>query len=79
VPRQTRRTFRRIAVVGGIVLSALTSTPALAQRDADKPLPPYDVAGLEQKKIIVPWLFAFFFVAGTLAIALKNPHRSHLD
>jgi len=52
----------------------------MAQRSRDdNPQPPYDVPALERKKIIVPWVFAFLFAAATIAVAMKNPHRSHLD
>lgn len=42
-------------------------------------LPPYDVSGLPHGKIWVPWVAAFLFAAGILALAFKNPHRSSIE
>jgi hypothetical protein len=55
--------------------------PAQAQRSSgdDEPLPPFDVPGLTHTKQWVPWVVAFLFAGVTIAIAFKNPHRSHLD
>lgn len=63
------------AVVGFSFLAP----PAVAQESKTDPQPPFDVSGLPRKKQIVPWIFAFLFVALCLLVALKNPHRSHLD
>jgi hypothetical protein len=74
--RRFARWVRRAAV--GALALAIVSPPALAQSPDDKQ-PPYDVNGLPQSKQIVPWIFAFLFAALCLLVALKNPHRSHLD
>jgi len=74
------KTIRRCWVRAGFAVGVLllSAAPALAQ-NADKVLPPFDVAGLEHKKIWVPWVFAFLFAAGCILIAFKNPRRTHLD
>ncbi len=61
-----------------LVVSFLLSVPAWAQK-ADEKLPPFDVQGLEHKRVWVPWVFASLFVLLTVAIAFKNPRRSHQD
>lgn len=74
--RSNRRWLRwgLAAVVG---LSAFAA-PAYGAKDDEK-LPPYDVQGLDNQRIWVPWIFAFLFAAGCVMIAFKNPHRSHLN
>lgn len=69
--------WKRLAV-GGVVWVAM-ATPALAQKPAEAPQPPFDVPGLPHSRIWVPWVFAFLFAGGCIAVAFKNPHRSHLD
>ncbi len=54
------------------------TTPAWAQKKVER-LPPYDVQGLEQTRVWVPWVFAFIFGAGVILLGIKNPHRGHLD
>lgn len=65
------------------VLTAMVTVaaPALAQKSSgdEEPLPPFDVPGLSHTKQWVPWVVAFLFTGVTIAIAFKNPHRSHLD
>ncbi len=64
----------RLALVGVFVLATFAS-PAFAQQKGDEPQPPHDVRGLPHSKVWVPWVFAFLFAAGCLAMAFKNPHR----
>lgn len=74
-----RRWRNRLLIAAATVL--LATAPASAQRrsdDAEK-LPPYDVDGLEHRKQWVPWVAAFLLAGAVVAIAFKNPHRSHLD
>ncbi|MFQ5805081.1 MAG: hypothetical protein ACE5I3_01385 [Phycisphaerae bacterium] len=73
--KRRRSSFVRLALVATFLLASFTS-PALAQRKGEEPLPPYDVKGLPHTKVWIPWVFAFLFVAGCLAVAFKNPHRS---
>jgi hypothetical protein len=49
------------------------------QAATDEKLPPYDVVGLKHSRQWVPWIAAFLFLAAGVAIAFKNPHRTHLD
>lgn len=73
-----RRLISRVAAAAFMWVAV--SAPALAQKPDDEvPLPPYDVQGLQHSKIWVPWIFAFVFAAGCIAVGIKNPHRSHLD
>jgi hypothetical protein len=65
----------RIGVISLVFLASFAS-PAYAKKGDDEKLPPYDVTGLEHERVWVPWVFAFVFMAGCLAIAFKNPHRS---
>ena len=71
-----RKNVLRWVTLGTLVLASFAS-PAVGQPSKDKGerLPPYDVQGLEHKRIWVPWVFAFVFAAGCLAVAFKNPHR----
>ncbi len=59
-----------------VLLLGFFSSPALAKKPAADKEPPYDVAGLTHHRIWVPWVFAFVFTAGVLAVGFKNPHRS---
>ena len=58
-----------------IVLLATFASPALAAQDEEKP-PPYDVDGLTHGNLWVPWVFAFAFAGGCIAIGFKNPRRT---
>jgi len=75
---RSNRRWMRWGVAAVVALSSL-ATPAYAQRNDEERLPPYDVQGLDNQRIWVPWVFAFLFAAGCIMIAFKNPHRSHLD
>lgn len=79
--RSWKSKLGRWGVLSAFSLALLTS-PAFAQKkkgDDEERLPPYDVAGLNHSKQIVPWVAAFLFACAVLAIAFKNPHRTHLD
>lgn len=39
----------------------------------------YDVTVMEAKKPWLQWLIGTFLMFGVLAVAVLNPHRSHLD
>lgn len=76
--RLRRNFLPRLALLILFVLS-MCASPALARdRDVEK-LPPYDVSGLPHKKVWVPWVFAFLFTAGCIAVAFKNPHRASTE
>jgi hypothetical protein len=69
-----RNRLGRLLLVGVFTLVTF-ATPAFAQKKGEEPRPPYDVKGLPHKKMWVPWVIAFLFAAGCLAVAFKNPHR----
>lgn len=62
-----------------VACAVLTAAPTLAQEKKED-LPPWDVQSLERGGYDwIPWVFAFLFAAAVVAIAFKNPHRTHLD
>jgi hypothetical protein len=73
-----RNRLARFALVGLLALASL-ATPAFAQKKGEEPRPPYDVRGLTPGRMWVPWVFAFLFAAGCLAVAFKNPHRGSTE
>lgn len=69
---------RLIRVVFQVAVAAvLLAVPALAQEEEEKPWNYVPV--LEYEKEIFQWIAAVLFMVGCVAIAFKNPHRSHLD
>lgn len=76
--RRVRSNFARWSMAIALLFAWLSPAAALAKDDT-KPLPPYDVSGLPHQRVWLPWLFAFLFAAGVIAIGFKNPHRTHLD
>ena len=64
-------------VVQFAVAAVLLAVPALAQDEEEKPWNYVPV--LEYEKEIFQWIAAVLFMVGCVAIAFKNPHRSHLD
>ncbi len=71
------RRSRLVRLVPALVLLlGFFASPALAKKPTAEKEPPYDVAGLSHHRIWVPWVFAFVFAGGLLAVAFKNPHRS---
>jgi hypothetical protein len=75
------RRFRRLltGALGSLALvSVVAAPPALAQDDDDAPY--FDVSPtLAPVSPWKQWVAAGLFAAGVLAIAFKNPHRTHLD
>jgi hypothetical protein len=67
------------ARLGGVAIAVFLAVPALAQAKKDDPQPPWDVPGLPNEKVWIPWVLAFVFFAGVVALAFKNPHRTHQD
>ena len=72
---------RQSAVRWGFRLACAVAlaAPVLAQDKKKEEMPPWDVQALERGYGWVPWVFAFLFAAAVVAIAFKNPHRTHLD
>ncbi|MBU0638248.1 MAG: hypothetical protein KKB50_05230 [Planctomycetes bacterium] len=74
------RWLRFSIVLTTIVL--LSASPTLAQQDTDEG-PAYE-EGLStlapnNKIVWINWGFGVLLIAGCAGLALKNPHRSHLD
>jgi hypothetical protein len=61
-----------------VVLLVTFASPVMAA-DKDERPPPYDVDGLTPGNLWVPWVFAFVFAGGCLAVAFKNPHRTTIE
>lgn len=63
-----------------LVLTVLTccAMPAIAADDEDPP-PFCDVSLMEQSKPYVQWIVGVLFAAACIAMAMKNPARTHLD
>jgi hypothetical protein len=77
--RRSGKSLRSAVLVAVAVLSLLVA-PARAQESEDTG--PWREPGInyaEQSKPYIPWLIGALFVVGTLVLAFKNPHRSHLD
>jgi hypothetical protein len=68
------RSARRWAVAVWAMAATVLAQPAKPEK-----LPPFDVQGMTFSATWVSWIFVAFFIAGSLAIAFKNPRRSHLD
>jgi hypothetical protein len=64
-------------VLQRLAASVLLAAPALAQDEEEKPWNYVPV--LDAEKQIFQWIAAVLFIVACVAIAFKNPHRSHLD
>ena len=73
-----KRPFQSLlrVIVLRVVPAIALALPALAQEE-EKPWNYVPV--LESEKPVFQWLAAVLFMVGCVAIAFKNPHRSHLD
>lgn len=69
---------KRLKTVVLAAILAVGVAPAFAQNNK-KEEPFYDVPVMTAQKPYIPWVISVFFVAAILAIAMKNPHRTHLD
>lgn len=69
---------RWLRMLMAATLALAMAAPAMAQSD-DEDKPFYDVNVKEHTKPYIQWTVAVLFMAGVLLIAVKNPHRSHLD
>ena len=61
-----------------VFLLATIASPVMAAEEGERP-PPYDVDGLTPGDLWIPWVFAFVFAGGCLAVAFKNPHRTSTE
>jgi hypothetical protein len=71
-----RRKLTRLSLLAALFVALLAPAPASAQPPPVVKHPPYDVQGLEHKRLVIPWISAFCFVALAVAVGLKNPQRS---
>ena len=63
-----------------VLLIAIAGAPGAAAQDQDKAEGPwYDVPALPPQKPWLQWVVGTVFGLACLAVALKNPHRTHLD
>jgi hypothetical protein len=62
-----------------LILLLLLPVPAAMAADDEQAGPWYDVPAMPHKTPWVTWVIAAAFCAGAVGMALKNPHRSHLD
>ncbi|MCG3125952.1 MAG: hypothetical protein CHACPFDD_00780 [Phycisphaerae bacterium] len=69
------RGWRGLAAV--LIGLCVLATPALAQDDEEKPF--FDVPTKPLVKPYAQWGVGVLFVIAILAIAFKNPARTHLD
>ncbi|MBK9120198.1 MAG: hypothetical protein IPM18_11440 [Phycisphaerales bacterium] len=63
------------------LLTALSAfaTPVYAQSDEKPKFREPNVTFLPTQSQYIQWLAGTLIIAGVLAIAFKNPHRTHLD
>lgn len=76
--RMRRRRWAHLGVLAALFL-VLSAPAATLAAEREEPKPPYDVSGFPRKKVWVPWVFGFAFAGACVAIAFKNPHRTHMD
>ena len=73
-----RSTWIRVCVSLMLFL-ILFAIPGFAQNDDEDASPWYEVPALDPAKPWLQWLLVVGFGAFCVLIAMKNPHRSHLD
>jgi len=62
------------------MIAAIASVPAAKAQSQDEAEGPwYDVPALPPEKPWLQWVVGTVFGLACLAMALKNPHRTHLD
>ncbi|NLG41813.1 MAG: hypothetical protein GX547_01080 [Phycisphaerae bacterium] len=71
-----RRFWTRL---GLLLILSLPVGIANAADDDDDRAPWYDVPAIPHRTNWVPWVVASAFIVGCVGVAMKNPHRSHLD
>ncbi len=64
---------------GAIVLLGLCAAPAAAQQKSDKPFTEPGLVFADSTMGYVQWLAGVLLVAAVTVVAIKNPHRSHMD
>lgn len=70
---------RLLRLLACAATSLAAAAPALAQQKNEAPQAPFDIQGMPHEGGWIPWLFAFLLAVACLAVAFKNPRRSHLD
>ena len=71
------RIWKNVGVLA-VAAVVLLAVPAFGQDD-DPAANWSDVSLLARSKPYIQWVVAAVFIVGCLAIAFKNPHRTHLD
>lgn len=62
------------------VLVTVAAVATAAAQQSDVKLPPfYDVPAIEDSRPWLQWIVGTVFIAACLGVAIRNPHRSHLD
>ncbi|MDX2200977.1 MAG: hypothetical protein SF069_18635 [Phycisphaerae bacterium] len=61
------------------LIAGLFSSAALAQQEEEALPPFYDVAAVEDTKPWFQWIAGALIIATCFAVAIKDPHRTHLD
>jgi hypothetical protein len=72
----SRRFWPRLGLVLFLLLPVSLANAADEEKDEG---PWYDVPALPHRTNWVPWVIASAFIVSCVGVAMKNPHRSHLD
>jgi hypothetical protein len=74
------RRFARLRVgLATLLLILMLAIPARAADDEKAPFREPGIRYLPEGSPAITWVIATVLIAGTLFIAFKNPHRSHMD
>ena len=68
----------RLAIAATTMLS-LFAVPAPAQEKEEKPFEEPGISYLQRRDPYIEWIAGVLIVVACLAVAFKNPHRTHLD
>lgn len=79
-----RRFWLRRAAAAVLVTLTLFAAPVRAQDDDDKKPARFQEPGISYRQVdkakpYIDWLAGVLIIAACLLIAVKNPHRTHLD
>jgi hypothetical protein len=65
--------------LAGVLALALLGPPAVAQDDEDQRFREPGINYMAFREPYIEWIFGAAIIVACLAVAFKNPHRSHLD